>query len=212
MGGPRKNHNKKKATQADGVLIHCAYDRLVSTDKLKPNPANPNIHPQHQLDRLCKLIQAHGWRHPVTVSNRSGLLVSGHARLLAARRLKLKQVPADFQDFSSDAEELAFLVGDNKIAELAETDGLKMADILCELDQYNYPLELTALNEQEIISYVEGPTSMMIPRPKIDTDHTVTEADIKKAESNVYQVNGQAKKQVNVLCPECGYEFIINEL
>jgi hypothetical protein len=39
-----------------------------------------------------------------------------------------------------------------------------MADILCELDQQNYPLELTALTPEEIESYIIGPTN--IPKPE----------------------------------------------
>jgi ParB-like chromosome segregation protein Spo0J len=107
---------------------------MVDVGKLKPNPANPNTHPDVQIERLALLIKEHGWRHPITVSKRSGKIVSGHCRLLAAKKLGLKQVPVDYQDFKSDAEEYAVLIADNVVQDLAEIDGLKMADILCELD------------------------------------------------------------------------------
>jgi len=110
---------------------------------------------------LAKIIAAHGIRHPITVSKRSGFVVSGHCRLLAAKELGLERFPADMQDFASEAEELAVLVADNQVAELAETDGQIMADVLVELDQANYPLELTALTEEEIVDYIEGPIDDM---------------------------------------------------
>jgi len=97
------------------VAVRCAYDKMVDIAKLKPNPANPNIHPDIQIDRLALLIKEHGWRHPITVSKRSGKVVSGHCRLLAARKLNLKQVPVDYQDFKSDAEEYAVLIVDNVV-------------------------------------------------------------------------------------------------
>jgi DNA modification methylase len=106
---------------------------------------------------LALLIKEHGWRHPITVSKRSGKIVSGHCRLLAARKLNLKQVPVDYQEFKSDAEEYAVLIADNAVEELAQIDGLKMADILCELEQANYDLALTALDPSQIEDYINGP-------------------------------------------------------
>jgi len=154
----------KKKGKPSGPEIFCSYTKLELLDKLKPNPANPNKHPDRQVDLLVKLITTHGWRHPITVSNRSGFVVAGHCRLLAAAKMGLEQVPIDEQDFASAAEELAVLVADNQIPELAEIEGLKMADILCELDQVNYPLEMTALSAEEIHNYIIGPTNM--PKPE----------------------------------------------
>jgi len=143
---------------ADNPKIYCSYTKLIKPNSLKPNPANPNKHSDSQIELLAKLIKSHGWRHPITVSNRSGFIVSGHCRLMAAKSLGLGQVPIDEQDFASEAEELAVLVADNQIPELSEIDGLMMADILCELDQQNYPLDLTALSPAEIDDYIVGPT------------------------------------------------------
>lgn len=76
---------------------------------LKPNPRNPNKHPQKQIERLAKIIKEQGWRAPITVSNRSGFIVRGHARLEAAKLLQLKSVPVDLQNYDSDDLELADL-------------------------------------------------------------------------------------------------------
>jgi len=145
------------ATMAANSAINCAFDGMVIISQVKPNPRNPNTHSPEQVDKLAVLIQAHGWRNPITVSTRSGLVVSGHCRLLAAQKLGLKEVPVDYQDFDSDAQEWAVMVADNIVAELAEIDGLKMGELLCELDQLNYGLELTALTPEEIEDYVTGP-------------------------------------------------------
>lgn len=89
---------------------------------VKENPRNRNKHPEHQLRHLAKIIRAHGFRHPLIVSSRSGLLVSGHGRLAAARLLGLPTVPVATQDFASEAEEYQFGVADNAIALQAEID------------------------------------------------------------------------------------------
>jgi len=162
---------KKKeiaSNQTSGVQIdiHCKYDELVEPGKLKPHPANPNRHPESQINLLARIMSEHGIRWPISVSNRSGFIVSGHGRLMAAQALELDKFPVVYQDFKSESEELAVLVADNKIAELAETDGSKMGDIIVELDQVNYPMELTALSTEEVKYYVEGPTSMSVPVKK----------------------------------------------
>lgn len=64
--------------------VHCSCDKLVSLEKICPNPQNPNKHSEQQIELLAKIIKEQGWRQPVKVSNRSGYIVSGHGRYLAA--------------------------------------------------------------------------------------------------------------------------------
>ena len=66
--------------KANEIPIHCAYDRLVPIAKLKPHPSNPNRHPKAQLDIFRKVVETLGWRAPIVVSARSGLIIKGHAR------------------------------------------------------------------------------------------------------------------------------------
>ena len=68
----------------DGFKVYCAYDEIVETDSLKPNPRNPNRHPEAQVKMLAHIIAEQGWRAPITVSRRSGYIVRGHARRLAS--------------------------------------------------------------------------------------------------------------------------------
>jgi DNA modification methylase len=124
----------KARTLASGVEIWCSYDRLVPISDLKPNPRNPNRHPESQITLLAKNIRYFGWRRNITVSNRSGFIVAGHGRLLAAQSLGADLVPVEFQDYASDDEEMAVLVADNRLAELAETNQNELAAILKELD------------------------------------------------------------------------------
>lgn len=112
----------KARTLANGVEVWCSFDKLVPVGELKPNPRNPNTHPQRQIELLAKNIRYFGWRQTITVSNRSGLIVSGHGRLMAAKHLGVEVVPVDYQDFASENDELAVLVADNRLAELSTVD------------------------------------------------------------------------------------------
>jgi len=69
---------KPKATAA-GVPVYCAHDAIIRAADLKPNPKNPNKHPDEQIERLGAVIRGNGWRNPITVSTRSGLVVKDTA-------------------------------------------------------------------------------------------------------------------------------------
>ena len=112
----------KARTLANGIEVWCSFDKLVPVGELKPNPRNPNTHPQRQVELLAKNIRYFGWRQTITVSNLSGLIVSGHGRLMAAKHLGVGVVPVDYQDFASESDELAVLVADNRLAELSTVD------------------------------------------------------------------------------------------
>lgn len=102
--------------------VRCEYKKLVPLSELKPHPKNRNTHPSDQIDRLARVIEYQGWRHPIIISNLSGFIVAGHGRLAAAQKLKLKEAPVEYQDFENEEQEYAFLVSDNAIALWAELD------------------------------------------------------------------------------------------
>lgn len=99
--------------------VYCSHTGMLETNSLRPNPKNPNKHPKEQIELLAALICWHGWRVPITVSKRSGLIVTGEARWSAAKLLELKSVPVDLQSYETEGLELADLIADNKIAELS---------------------------------------------------------------------------------------------
>lgn len=132
------------------VPVFCAYDELVDIGKAVPNPKNPNQHPKAQIELLAKIIKAQGWRQPITISNRSGLIVKGHGRLEAALMLGADQVPVDFQNYATEAEEIADLTADNRLAELAELSNTMLADLLADFDTGEMPIELTGYTEEDL--------------------------------------------------------------
>lgn len=102
--------------------IYCKYDALVPLKDLKPHPKNRNKHPDEQIDRLAKLYEYHGVRHPIIVSKLSGYIVVGHGRKAAALKAGLKEFPVVYQDFADETAEYAFIQSDNAIASWSELD------------------------------------------------------------------------------------------
>ena len=121
--------NKRAKGEAGGIPVFCAFDKIVPVGEVKPNPKNPNQHPEEQIHLLAKIIRAQGWRAPVTVSTLSGLVVRGHGRLMAAIHAGLSHVPVDYQHYDSEEAETADLIADNRIAELAEIDNKMLAEL-----------------------------------------------------------------------------------
>lgn len=135
---------------ANEIPIHCSYSDLVEIEKVIPNPRNPNTHPENQVKLLAKIIKAHGWRAPITVSTRSGFVVRGHGRLLAAEVLGLEKVPVDYQPYATEAEEWADLIADNRLSELSEINNDYLKELLRELNGYDLDLELTGYQGEDL--------------------------------------------------------------
>ena len=140
----------KKPDPAADIPVHCAHAAIVDWSTIRPHPRNPNRHPTEQIALLAKNIRALGWRHPVIVSKLSGYIVAGHARIEAAKLLNINAVPVDYQPFASTEEEMAYLIADNRIAELAERDNAILKDLLQELDTGATDMDLTGYTEQAL--------------------------------------------------------------
>ena len=152
------------------IPVHCAHTTLIDPNTLKPNPANPNRHSAHQIALLASIIQEQGWRNSITLSKRSGMIVRGHGRLEAALLIGCETVPVDEQDYASEAEELADLLADNRLAELAELDEDELKRLLKSIQESDpsFDLELTGFMDDEIRKLFEGDDSAdeieLIPR------------------------------------------------
>ncbi len=152
---------------SDGIRVYCAHDALVDIEELKPNPGNPNQHPDEQVHLLAKIIRQNGWRNPVTVSTRSGYIVKGHGRLAAAQYAGMAEIPIDYQDYESDEAEIADLIADNRLAELAEMDNKRLAEMLSDLlivssfdfnltgfSEADYKELMASISEDDILSNI----------------------------------------------------------
>ncbi len=153
-----------KKQKTDGVQVFCTFTKMEQIEKLVPNPRNPNKHPDEQVEILGRLIKAHGWRSPVVVSSRSGFIVKGHGRLLAAQAIGEKEVPVDVQAYATEAEEWADLIADNRVQELSEFQFSDVAAILKELEG-KIDLGLTAFKAHEIESLMAADWSPAPVKP-----------------------------------------------
>ena len=138
----------------NGVKVFCSFDELVDINQLKPNPKSPNKHSQEQIKLLSDIIKKIGWRASITVSKLSGLIVKGHCKLEAAKFGKFDKVPVEYQNFENEEEEMAALLADNKIAELAEIDDEQLKAIF---EEYNFEdISLTGYSDEEYADILDN--------------------------------------------------------
>ena len=157
--------NKRDVVDIGGIPVYCRYDEAVEIEKVTGHPRNPNKHGDEQIALLAKIIKASGWRNPICVSNRSGFIIKGHARLMAARVLGVTHVPVEYQDYESEAAEYQDMIADNRIAELAERDMSIIKDLLEELDTGANDMDLTGYDHAAI----EDLMAQTAPPEKIET-------------------------------------------
>lgn len=116
--------------------------------KLVEYARNPRKN-DHAVDKIAGAIKEFGFRVPV-VAKSDGLVVDGHLRLKAAKKLGLKDIPVILADDMTDAQIKAFRISVNRMAEFAEWDNELLALELGELGELGFDLELTGFTDEEI--------------------------------------------------------------
>src|SRR5262245_10440905 len=90
----------------------------LTISSIKNNPNNARTHNQRQIAKLRASVAAFGFTVPVLVDETTQL-ISGHARTEAARQLGMSSIPAIRIQHLTEAEKRAYMLADNRLAELA---------------------------------------------------------------------------------------------
>lgn len=126
----------------------------IPIDELKPFTKNPKKHPEKQLRMLKKSMQEFGWTNPILVAE-DNMVVAGHARLQAATELGFTEVPVIKLDLPYE-KAVAYVIADNRLAELAETDTELLASLLQEVvDIPDFDIEAVGFEMQDIDEMME---------------------------------------------------------
>ena len=122
--------------------------KTVKINELKPHPKNPRVHPDSAIDKLVRSIKEFGWTNPILVS-KDGYILAGHARLKAAEKAGIQEVPVIYLELEGAKAE-AYLIADNRLQDETDWDMPKLKDLLQELDTGEFDLELTGFDMGEI--------------------------------------------------------------
>src|SRR6516225_702811 len=95
-------------------------------DKLIPYARNPRTHSDAQVAQIAASIAEFGFNNPILVDTKAAI-IAGHGRLLAARKLQLKEVPVIVLDHLTETQKRAYILADNRLAQDA-AEGLTDED------------------------------------------------------------------------------------
>lgn len=122
---------------------------------LTPWPGNPRTHNDKQLAKLKSSIQRFGFTAPVIVDE-ADVILGGHGRVQAAIALELPTIPTRVIAGLSEAKKRAYVIADNKLAQLASWDATLLKDELELLIAENFEVETTGFSTAEIDILFDG--------------------------------------------------------
>lgn len=124
-------------------------------DKLIPYARNSRVHSDSQIKQLVGSLREWGWTMPVLVGE-DGVLIAGHARVMAARKLGISEVPTMVAVGWSDAQKRAYVIADNKLALNASFDPSMLASELGDINTDGFSMDLVGFSPGEIEALLSG--------------------------------------------------------
>lgn len=104
----------------------------VKIDDIKPYENNPR-HNEKAIDYVVDSIKNFGFKVPVIIDE-NNILITGHTRIEAAKKLKIKEVPAIKANDLTEQQVKAFRIADNKVSDYSIWDNKKLLQELEDLD------------------------------------------------------------------------------
>jgi len=116
-----------------------------------PYGLNARTHSDEQIAQVVESIREYGWTNPILVQD-DLTIVAGHARLEAAKRIGLEEVPTIMLGDLTEEQVRAYVLADNKLAENAGWDEEVLAGELWALKDAGFDLGLTGFSQEELSS------------------------------------------------------------
>lgn len=136
MVGPKRKSQPPVAEQIREAAFKDARVEMTRIGSLVDYPGNARTHDDKQIAVIMASLRQFGFVNPVLVDTEN-IIVAGHGRVEAARRLGIKQVPVLRIGCLTSEQVRAYRLADNRIAELAGWDEKILAlelQFLVELD------------------------------------------------------------------------------
>lgn len=135
MARPGDNHPPTLEFLAPGDLI--------------PYIRNSRAHSEAQVAQIAGSIREFGFLSPVVIGPDNGIL-AGHARILAAFKLGLEQVPCVRAEHLTESQRRAYIIADNRLAELATWDRDMLALELGDLKDVEFSIEVVGFTDDDL--------------------------------------------------------------
>lgn len=121
----------------------------ISIEELIPYARNSRTHSDEQIAQIAASIKEFGFTNPVLIDNDNGI-IAGHGRVLAGRKLKLKEIPCIRLGHLTDAQKKAYVIADNKLALNSGWDAEMLKLELVELKDEGFNIDLIGFDGDEL--------------------------------------------------------------
>ena len=155
----------------------------IKVENLKPYEKNSRTHSEQQITQIVESIREFGFTNPVLIDPKMGV-IAGHARLEAARRLQMTEVPCIVLANLTEAQKRAYILADNKLALNSGWDEKLLAMEFADLKDAGFNLDLLGFDAAEMADITLG---REVNQPEYD----------ESVASTVSMIN----------CPQCGHSF-----
>jgi DNA modification methylase len=118
-------------------------------DKLIPYAKNSRTHSEAQVAQIAASMKEWGWTNPILVDE-GGQIIAGHGRVLAARKLGVKEIPVMIAEGWSDTKKKAYVIADNKLALNAGWDAELLRLEIEELKEVDFDINLLGFTDEEL--------------------------------------------------------------
>jgi ParB-like chromosome segregation protein Spo0J len=125
-------------------------------DRLLPYVRNARTHTDEQVAQVAASMRQFSWTNSILVGS-DNIIIAGHARLAAARKLGLDEVPVIVLDHLNEADRRALVLADNKIATNAGWDDEMLRVELESLKAADYDLDLVGFSREELDAILVDP-------------------------------------------------------
>lgn len=138
------------------------FVKTVKISELKPYPKNARTHSPKQIRQIAKSIKTFGFTNPVLV-DKDNCILAGHGRVEAAKLAGLTEVPVVCITHLTPAQKKAYILADNRLAELSGWDKDILKVELEEIQSIECDFDLTstgfAAPEIDVLLAPEAPAT-----------------------------------------------------
>lgn len=132
-----------------------------NVDDLIPYARNAKIHDENNINLIAGSIKSFGFNNPVLLDGENGI-IAGHGRVLASKKLGIKQIPTIELQGLSDAEKRAYIIADNRLTEKSEWDKEILSLELQDLNELGIDLNTIGFSDEDLGNIIQEETPEVV--------------------------------------------------
>ena len=148
--------------------------------RLIPYARNARTHSDEQVAQIAASIAEFGWTNPILAGS-DGILIAGHARLLAARKLGMAEVPVIVLENLTETKRRALVLADNQLALNAGWNEEMLRVELESIRDDSFDLGIIGFSDDELADLLQDPEEVQAGNTEDDAVPETPEAAITMA-------------------------------